>query len=350
MLIARMVIYLALMVVFPYVTGAGFAAIKNPLQGKNALRLWNLGMLIMYTGFEVLALIGTFGHITLKRVTFAWLLLMLGVIAAGGYCSFRRKDTWKRQRKTVQMDRWALVLLILIMAGILYQMIYVCVNMHVDDDDAYYVGMAVTSYFSNTISVYHPYLGTEVPLGSMANYVLSPYPIYCAMWSRLLGIHPAILMRSLLPAVNIAWCYVVYYLLGRTLFQTFSRQMEFLLIVVMAHLLGACSGIAPPVFLSVRVWQGKALLAAVLLPMLWYLWIRIRKYGNEKILWWEMLFAVCASCLSSSMALFLCPVLLGAFGLQYLIEKRSWGNVGRLVLCALPCLSLAIGELYLVYR
>ena len=111
----------------------------------------------------------------------------------------------------------------------------------------------------------------------MANYVLSPYPIFWAMWSKVLKIHPAILMRSILPAINIAWSYVVYRLLAKKIFLTERKRIIFLLIVVLANLFGAYSDRTSAVFLLQRVWQGKGALAAILIPMLWYLLIRLRR-------------------------------------------------------------------------
>lgn len=240
-------------------------------------------------------------------------------------------------------------MLLIVLVGILYQILFVCLGLQSDADDAYYVGMAMTSFQTDTISVYHPYLGTPVKLKTMANYVLSPYPIFCAMWSKVLKIHPAILMRSILPAVNIAWSYVVYRLLAKKIFLTERKRIIFLLIVVLANLFGAYSDRTSAVFLLQRVWQGKGALAAILIPMLWYLLIRLRKEGENTYVYVELFVTILAACLTSSMALFLCPVLMGAFGLEYLISERRWSVVGRLILCTLPCIVLAIAEVILLY-
>lgn len=347
--IAKMILFLIIMIGLPYLLGTSCRIEEGECVGRTVLGKWNFGMVLMYAIFEVVVLVGTFGRISLRKVSAMYLLMLLAIIIAGTVFKLRRKDRSKRLSLHISNDRWALVLLVLVLVGIVYQIVFVCRNMHIDDDDAYYVGMAVTSYYSNTISVNHPYLGTAVELKQMANYVLSPYPVYCAMWSQLLNLHPAILMRSILPAVNIAWAYVVYYLLAGTLFRKFEQQMEFMAFVVLANFFGAYSGVSSSMFLLVRVWQGKALIAAIFVPMLWYIWMRIRKQSEKQGLWILMFLAVIGACLCSSMAMFLCPILLGAFGLQYLIEQRSWKNVGKLVVCALPCLALAVGELCLIY-
>lgn len=348
--IAKIILFLAIMALLPYCIGAVCQIGKTRTDGNEVLEKWNFGMIVMYAIFEVWVLAGTFAKQSLTRVSAVYAGTLFLIICIGIWVKWHRKELVGFHMKRPQMEAWGTILFVLVVAGIVLQMTYVCVNMHLDDDDAYYVGMAVTSYFSDTISINHPYLGTPVELKAMANYVLSPYPVYCATWSRLLSLHPAILMRSALPAVNIAWCYVVYYLLAKKLFLRFSQRMEFMLLVILANIFGAFSTVSSSVFLLTRVWQGKGVIAAVFIPLLWYVWICLRKDGTDRRMWGLMFATVLGACLCSSMALFLCPILLGAFGLEYLIEKKSWKNVGKLVVCALPCLALAVVELYLVYK
>lgn len=347
--IAKMIVFLIIMIGLPYMLGTSCQIGKEETAGRAILEKWNFGMVLMYAIFEVIILIGTFSRLSLRKVSAIYLLALVLVVIVGLAYHLYRKDRRKLQNPQIPQDKWALVLLVLVLLAVIYQMVFVCSHMHIDEDDAYYVGMAVDAYYTNSILVNHPYLGTPVELKQMANYVLSPYPIYCAMWSQMLSLHPAILMRSILPAVNIAWAYVVYYLLSCTLFKKYTQRMEFMALVVLANLFGASSGITSSMFLLERIWQGKAVIAAVCVPMLWYIWMCIRREQEKVWLWVLMFLAVVAACLCSSMALFLCPILLGAFGLQYLIEYRSWDKVWKLVVCALPCLALAIGELVLIY-
>lgn len=348
--IAKMILFLAIMTILPYLIGTSCQTGKIKAGGREIFEKWNFGMVLMYALFELWVLIGTFGKFTLRRVSVIYLLTLLLIILCGMVFKLRKNGVQGCPVRHIHINLWAWVVMVLVIVGVVYQMVYVCANMYIDDDDAYYVGMAVTSYFSDTISVNHPYLGTPVELKMMANYVLSPYPIYCAMWSQLLSLHPAILMRSILPAVNIAWCYIVYYLLSGVLLKKFSLRMEFMLLVILANLFGAYSDVSSSVFLLTRIWQGKGVIAAIFIPLFWYIWMRLRKEKQKTQLWVLMFMAVFGACLCSSMALFLCPILLGAFGLEYLIEKRNWKSVGKLIVCALPCLVLAIMELYLIYK
>ena len=343
------IIFILAMTFIPYFVGCGCILLDCKTGDIDVLEKWNFGMVLMHAIFEIVVLAGTFTKMTLKNVTVFYFAILSAAIMIVGLIGNRTKKRVFSVGKIPSFSKKEMALLLIVLVGILYQILFVCLGLQSDADDAYYVGMAMTSFQTDTISVYHPYLGTPVKLKTMANYVLSPYPIFWAMWSKVLKIHPAILMRSILPAVNIAWSYVVSRLLAKKIFLTERKRIIFLLIVVLANLFGAYSDRTSAVFLLQRVWQGKGALAAILIPMLWYLLIRLRKEGENTYVYVELFVTILAACLTSSMALFLCPVLMGAFGLEYLISERRWSVVGRLILCTLPCIVLAIAEVILLY-
>ena len=343
------IIFILAMTFIPYFVGCGCILLDRKTGDIDVLEKWNFGMVLMHAIFEIVVLAGTFTKMTLKNVTVFYFAILSVAIMIVGLIGNRTKKRVFSVGKIPSFSKKEMTLLLIVLVGILYQILFVCLGLQSDADDAYYVGMAMTSFQTDTISVYHPYLGTPVKLKTMANYVLSPYPIFWAMWSKVLKIHPAILMRSILPAINIAWSYVVYRLLAKKIFLTERKRIIFLLIVVLANLFGAYSDRTSALFLLQRVWQGKGALAAILIPMLWYLLIRLRKEGENTYVYVELFVTILAACLTSSMALFLCPVLMGAFGLEYLISERRWSVVGRLILCTLPCIVLAIAEVILLY-
>ena len=346
----NIVMFITFMIVIPYILGYSISGKGEGYVGSWILENWNMGMLLMYGVFEILALIGTFAVVSLKRIGIVYIFLLSITAVIGMFLKWRKgQPKEKKMFKKLQLNWWEILLAVLVVAGVLYQMLYVSSNMHIDDDDAYYVGMAVTSYTTDTIGLYHPYTGMPTTLQVMAEYVLTPYPVYWALWSKIVDVPPAILMRTALPFINILWCYVVYYLLAKFLFQKFGQKMIFMLVVILANLFGAFSGFSSSVYLLTRIWQGKSVYASVFIPLFWYIWLKWRKEPRERESWKQMGIAVCASCLTSTMTLVISPILLSAFGLEYLLEKRDWKLVGKLVVCVLPLIGLAVCELYLKY-
>lgn len=347
MLAFKIGIFFIVMLVLPYMAGQIF--VRNQERGWTELAfVWCGGMLFMYGIFEIAAMLAMILELSLKKTAFLWGGGILMVIALGLFCR-RQKGIGVRKPGLKKLQKIELFLAGIIILLILYQAAYVCIRMHIDDDDAYYIGMAVTSYYTNTISIFHPYTGDVSSIREMANWALSPYPIFGSMFGKVFSIHPAILMRSVMPAVSIVWSYVVYAMIGSAIFQERKSKLEFLLIVNVVNLFGAYSATSPSVFLLTRIWQGKAVITAIMIPLLWYCWIRIRRDFGERRLWGYLFLVNLAACLCSSMALFLCPILLGAFGLEYLVEKRDWRVIPRLAGAAIPCVLMMIGELCLLY-
>ena len=95
----------------------------------------------------------------------------------------------------------------------------------------------------------------------------------------------------------------------------------------------------------VRIWQGKALLAGMLLPAVFYLSMCIY-LGNEKEYSWLLLgMADMSCCLLSSMGVILAPLMAGCFLIVSLITNRNIHHVWKTLLCFIP--SVILGGIYI---
>ncbi len=209
-------------------------------------------------------------------------------------------------------------------ALILLQALTAAVRMHVDDDDAFYVATATTTVETNTIFQYDAYTGLpyeELP----SRYVLSPFPVWNAMMSTLTGLHPAIVAHTVMPAFYIPLAYAALFLLASWLFEK-SRINAWLLIFFAAliQIFSFYSIYTGGTFLLVRIWQGKAFLANVLLPAILYFCIRAMNQRKPARTDWLLLAAMLgASCMVSSMGIMLAPIAVGVMGIvMYLTHKK----------------------------
>ena len=96
----------------------------------------------------------------------------------------------------------------------------------------------------------------------------------------------------------------------------------------------------------VRIWQGKAVLASVLLPYLLCLCISFFLEKKQEISWVPLVLANISCCLLSSMGVILAPLLTGCFFIISLIVRRDWKRVLVGFLCCLP--SIALGIVYIL--
>lgn len=227
------------------------------------------------------------------------------------------------------------------------QIVIVVLYAHFDADDAFYVATATTSVEKDSIFVFNPYTGLKYR-NLPSRYVLSPFPIFLAVVSELCaGLHPAIMAHTIFPPAFQLMSYLIVYQIGKEWFKDSPHGRGIFLYVVAAlNCFVSYSSYNSGSFQMIRIWQGKALLAAALIPLLFYLSMTIVMEEKPQYPWYLLLFANIACCLLSSMGIILAPLLQGAFALLGLIRYRSPKRFVYSLLCCLP--SVALGIVYIL--
>lgn len=227
------------------------------------------------------------------------------------------------------------------------QIVIVVLYAHFDADDAFYVATATTSVEKDSIFVFNPYTGRKYR-NLPSRYVLSPFPIFLAVVSELCaGLHPAIMAHTIFPPVFQLMSYLIVYRIASEWFQDSPHGRGIFLYVAAAlNSFFAYSTYNSGSFQMIRIWQGKALLAAALIPLLFYLSMTIVMEEKPKYPWYLLLLANTACCLLSSMGIILAPILQGAFALLGMIRFRSPKRFLYGILCCIP--SIVLGVVYVL--
>lgn len=227
------------------------------------------------------------------------------------------------------------------------QIIIVVLYAHFDADDAFYVATATTSVDKDSIFIFNPYTGKKYR-NLPSRYVLSPFPIFLAVVSELCaGLHPAIMAHTIFPPVFQVMSYLVVYRIGSEWFKDSAHGRGIFLYVAAAlNSFFAYSTYNSGSFQMIRIWQGKALLAAALIPLLFYLSMTIVMEEKPKYPWYLLFFANIACCLLSSMGIILAPILQGSFALLGAIRFRSLKRFFYGILCCTP--SVVLGIIYIL--
>ncbi|MCI8634926.1 MAG: hypothetical protein HFJ05_04920 [Eubacterium sp.] len=220
-------------------------------------------------------------------------------------------------------------------------------------DDAFFVASATTSLATDTVFAFNPYTGaayTKLP----ARYVLSPFHAFTATAAKLTGIHPAVMAHVVFMIVFLLLAYAVYTLIGRMLFGKDMEKTGYFLVLVSALLIfSAYSERTGGLFLLIRLWQGKAILAGVLLPLVFYMAVRtlglMDGTGRAGVLDWVLLFLLmCACCAVSSMGVILGAIMFGILGILAAAKQKNLRLLAYSVCCCLP--NILCGGLYLWMR
>lgn len=338
MIILKFLIFLFWMLVLP--VGVGFNIIRFQNQ-EDAIRLSKVfffGFFFELISFQLLAWIFTYLKGSLTVLTIIWLLLQTIAVIMGVKGYLKKKNMiLKPKKKKVNSDKRSLVIFAVAVAIIAFQVIFVATHVHDDLDDSWYVGMATTSYFTDTVNQISPYTG-ELLQHIPTDYVLSPWPIFCVMIGKLSFCHPAIIMHTFIPIIFIPMSYVAFVLLAKYIFkENYNKVSWFLFFLAVFNMFGQYSIRSTSTFLLFRIWQGKAALCNIIIPLVIYFFMLMaeeRKKEDTVCLF----LSVTAGTMFSSMGVFLCPILLAALSFVDLIMSQKFRNCLLSFVCVIPCI------------
>lgn len=339
-------IWKGILAIFWLVAVPAFAGI--PFLGKKKNRIFPemilTGYLILFSVMEILTLPMTWMKMPLHVLTACYGAVSSVLAVWGFFCLKKRKIISLHLRK-IRNINFYLVLAILV---IVLQVMMCTILAHMDADDCFYVATATTDVHTDTIFEINPYTGCKYGI-LPKRYVLSPFPVFLAVVSQLSGgLHPAIMAHVVFPFVFLPAAYMVQYCLARKWFKDDGKAQGIYLFLV--ALLCGFSGYSvynAGNFQMVRIWQGKALLAATMLPFLLYLCISILLDKKADYPWGLLVLANISCCHLSSMGIILAPLMTGGFLIVCLIWSREWKCVMKGFLCCLPSIFLGIVYIFL---
>lgn len=302
---------------------------------------WNFvaGLLISFAIFEVLVIPCIFTYQKFHVFAGIYTVVLLGLCIVSlslnhekirGFFKGLRKDSIKKP-----IIFYAAVLLILL------EMFMYVQYAHIDDDDAFYVATAVTTLEEDTMYTVNPYTG-EAYSSFPARYVLSPFPVYNAFMSKMTGMHPTVCAHNVLPVIFVLSAFFVSYLIGMKLFkQDMKKTGYFLVFCSLIQMYSAYTTHPQGMVYLVRLWQGKAVLASVLLPACFYMAMRLFWNKGKHCDWLICLLLMISCCMVSSMGIMLGAISMGLFGILYGIYHKSVKELVFTALCCIPNVVLA---------
>ncbi len=308
-----------------------------------AMSLTADGYIIMFALFEVIAV-----PLILLQQPFHYLVwaaaAIFGALAVLSFIINRKRlgHVLRESLHSALHQPWTVYLaLALILAQIAAYVLF----MVIDLDDSFYVAAASTAMKKDAMYTYSAYTGHK--LGYVPKrYGLSPFPMFLAWISTLAQKNAAAMAHTFLPVFLIPMAYTVYFKLGDLLFHGDRAQTGMMTaFIAWIHMFSYYSVYTQGTFLSIRIWQGKAVLAGMLLPFLILnLYKAFREGGRRQ---WVLAFLnVLACCMVSSMGIALSLTVLGIMTVVFPLWKREWKRLFYMILCGVPCAVL--GACYLL--
>lgn len=220
-------------------------------------------------------------------------------------------------------DTCPMIIMICMIIFIMYKTI--CYQ-HTDADDSRFVVNAVDILRTNRLFLTNPATGAFLTSweGETIKDITSPWAIYIAMSSKVTGIHPTIIAHLILPVILTSLACCVFWLFSeQCVGKDKSVRCMFVCIVLLLHIFGYYSLYNVETFMMTRIWQGKAVVASVGIPMIWVnaSWI----YNNEKdtMCYILLLITALAMCFMSGMGIIISVIMIECIWITYGIVKRD---------------------------
>ena len=244
------------------------------------------GYFVTFTVFELLALPvlllsygGDFRLLTILFSIAGALLAVLGFVLCGGVRGITlvglTEENEGQRLRVLGFLLWAVFGLLL-----LFQLYMAYTHLFFDGDDAYYVASSVITYEKGTMYRILPYTGGATRLD--VRHALALFPMWISYLSGVSGMHPANITHSVMPLLmiplaDLAAAMAAKQMLRRPLFAGKRSVLfpVFMILISLLQIFGNVSIYTPETFLMMRSWQGKSLFVNLIIPSVFWLFLRL---------------------------------------------------------------------------
>ncbi len=342
MLIIKAILCFLVLIVFPIILG--LLLTKFMKEKKNLLWAFVLGYLLEFAILQLLAIPMIFLKVKFTTLLYSWCAI-IGLLTIVSLILKRKEWKLRDFQKLFQLKPDILTIITVFLIGM--QILFSIRYTHLDEDDAFYVATANVTITENSMYIVAAEDGTYYN-GFPTRYVFSPFPLYTAMLSSILNIHPTIVAHTVFPPLFIAMAYSIYWLMGMRLFEKDKKNTSlFLCFLSIIYMWGNFSIYTNFSFLLFRIWQGKAILANIILPSIWLVFFSCME-ESKRVNWITLFIAMLASCLVSSMGIALAPITLAGLAFVFAIQQRRISHLLKAGICIVP--NIIYGILYLVIK
>ena len=318
--------------------GIGYFALETGKKRRAGTLGYSLclGYILMWAAFQLIAVpfVLKAGKFRQVELVFEAACLTFGIAGALLFLLRQKEGSWKdivsrgKEVSKELMGREGFAVLILwavFLGSLLFQAAQAYRLAYADGDDAYYIPISTAANLGGGMYAIDSYTGAPTTLDM--RHGLAPFPIWVSFIAAKCGVNAAVAAHSLMPLVLIPVTYVLYLEIGKLLCRDVVSGKEgmarvdqrgllpvFMVFVSLLQIWGNYSIYPASTFLLTRTRQGKAALGNVILPFLLLLLYKmaeeVKKQGRagmRNVLW--LMAAMTAGCLCSTMAGFLCGML-----------------------------------------
>lgn len=338
--------------IVPFILGLLWTGIMKDEYEKNSIALsYILGTMTVFILYQIPAVPMIIMRQSFSTLTNIWVIEITILCLASFILNFRRFKIIASKKKDeiagwVKTDLFSKLLTLSFVALVMIQAFLLSYASIYDTDDARYTAESLDAMNTDKMLLTHPLTGEilSAPLGEMVKDVVSPFSMMQASVSKIANIHPATLCHVVLPLFLIPLCYLVYWLLAGKVFGAENREKRlfFMNFMCVLFIFGRMSAFWDSAYLLWRIWQGKAILAAIIIPLLFWIMYGIIKDVNCREYDVLLCLTMWASCILTPMGMVIPVVISGIYGLLICFYNKKIRVLFRLCICYIPTIIYLI--------
>ena len=308
---------------------------EKEIRWTGLLKSWITGQMLLFAVLQVFAVTMILLRWEFDALFWSYLGAVVVLFGLGIRKIKRIKLTIQKQSPIVLVFLVASILLVLSQAGIYF------FGVHLDEDDARWLAEANDAIETGDMMTRSYHTGELHGRFAEMRDVVSPWPMLFAILSRVLFTRVSIVAHTVYPTIEIILVYGIYYLIASELLQKQEARLAFVLFAALIQYFYGGSVYTQGTFSLIRIWQGKASVAAVIIPLLFYFFISINKRNRTQD-WMLMALAGLAGCLMSGMGISITLILIGACGVYHILAYQNWKRIPFFIVSVFPSLAFAL--------
>lgn len=230
---------------------------------------------------------------------------------------------------------------------IVFQVLKVYYSVHPNVDDQFYVSQIKTLLDRNAIMDIMPSSGEGIFVFPDM-YKLVSFETWLGVICKLFSVEAAILCHTIIPLFLIPLSYIVMYKVGKELMG--DKVAIFMIFISLLNIFSGYSAFTQGAFLLLRIWQGKAVMVNIIMPLLLYVFLKIMKEKNVSFNNIVFLIALLlASFHTSTVGIIFIPISYAMYTVSYFIYSRKIKDFLKLCIPAICILPLVIQKFLLMF-
>lgn len=273
-----------------------------------------------------------------SSITFCTLAVMINIIPSiiGIYYSFKQK----KNNIKIDFSKTKIAVLIVALILLLIEIVLTQKYYRSDADDSFYVSNSKLFMESKNLNEYDSSFGNE-EFGTVPMYDFQIWESLVFVYSFFLNVEPAIVAHTFLIPIMLVLATMAMYILGKTFFKDTQKAILFVIFLSLFSLFGGYSTYAFGSRILSRIWQGKTIYHAIVLPAV----IAYSMRKPDYVYMLDMLICVLAAVGLNPTSLFIIGFEVGFLAIASSIYKKNF----KYILFSVPALATLLTFALLIY-